>query len=161
MNARSSAVCKDTSVHLQARRSDPYRVNDAHFASRTIHHSQTRRGANHVDLERKTQAYSQEHRTLLCIPSWRLLTLPTTRTRNLVHPIRQRCRHGRRREAGEECLQQERWDSFPVLVLPRIMHVVGVLTEAEAAAAVGLLNGQRWVCRQEMKGNEGKEQLTS
>jgi hypothetical protein len=29
------------------------------------------------------------------------------------------------------------------------MCVVGVLTEAEAVAAVGLLYGQRWVSRQE------------
>jgi hypothetical protein len=41
-----------------------------------------------------------------------------------------------------------------LLVLRRITCVVGVLTKAEAAAAVGLLNGQRWVSRQEGKGKE-------
>jgi hypothetical protein len=47
-----------------------------------------------------------------------------------------------------------------VLVLRRIMCVVGVLTEAEAAAAVGLLNGQRWVSRQERMERKGKERTT-
>jgi hypothetical protein len=40
------------------------------------------------------------------------------------------------------------------------MCVVGVLTEAEAAGAVGLLNGQRWVCRQERMERKGRERTT-
>jgi hypothetical protein len=118
-------------------------------------------GPNHVDLERKidavywprSQAYSHEHRTLLRILSWRLLALPTARTRNLFYPIR---RGRRRRESRNECLQQvRREDSFLVLVLRRIMCVVGVLMEAEAATAVGPLNGQR-VISSGKKGREGK-----
>jgi hypothetical protein len=56
-NTRISAVRKDAFVHVQARLSVSfYRVNDARFASRVSGQYTTLRldGANHVDLERKT-----------------------------------------------------------------------------------------------------------